>query len=203
LALACCGVVDDDVNASSSDVVTLTSATAEDDLGAVAHRLIREKLAKDATLTIHDATSWARRELPEAAFAAMRREGEDDSDAARARWDQRQRGGWSTASYSSGSYMVTGPQPKPPRGSSDYVGPKPPTRDEWWERADPETRAEWVLAFFAEESDLFEVGARTSTECPTCSGKGLETVTTVGGQPQRRLCLRCVGTGHDIAVRFR
>lgn len=185
-------------------------ATAAD-LPQVALGLVEEAVAPRSPTDwpLADAVAWVRRELPDLAVAAWAAQlsGDTGVEQARAReqWTARVRGGWTMASYGSGSFIVAPPSPRPParRSSPDYEGPSPPTRDQWWERADPDTRSQWLFAYFGEHSDLFEVGPQQYTPCTACSGAGVETVPAPSGEPLRRLCLRCAGVGADATVSFR
>ena len=80
----------------------------------------------------------------------------------------------------------------------------PPTRDAWWAAESVEGRTQWMLAYFVEQSGLFEVAPqREKTACPTCGGTGLERHGLVGGRFLEVLCTRCHGACFDEAVKFR
>lgn len=167
------------------------------------HKLIATQV-RDPEVELADVVAWTRRELPEAAYAALaadfRRWDDVTPDEARAFWQQRLTSAWRTASYGSGTFIVERPKVTPPKrkpGSGAAAGrtPKPPTRDLWWRRASRLTRSSWVMAYFAERSGLFELSQdKTRMPCPTCGGKGFK---------GRHICPRCGGTLADRRVRFR
>ncbi len=169
-------------------------------------RLIAEKL-KGATLDLSAAVSWARRDLEQATFLEVARSLQAVDDVSltetRAFWDQRRRGAWRTASYGSGSFILAGRRPSPPRRQKGPRLPKPPTSEGWWARQDRKTRASWLTAYFAEHSGLFEVGEGASVACSTCAGSGLEKHRLQNGAEVTFLCRRCAGVRFDRVVRYR
>ncbi|MDA1194624.1 MAG: hypothetical protein O2894_05510, partial [Planctomycetota bacterium] len=158
----------------------------------VVQDLIKDKV-EEKGVGLADASAWTRRELPEMAFQqlAERFSRRDDvtPEEARTFWDNRKKSSWRTVTYGSGTFIVNPPKIKPPQrkasgnkknnnqgGAAPKVTlPKPPTRDQWWEtEADPKTRGYWLLAYFVENSGLFEVAEEPKlTPCPQCIGEGL------------------------------
>lgn len=182
----------------------------------IVERAIKKKLGeKDVTLS--DVTGWTRRDLPEQAFKELEerfaRKDDVTPDEVRQFWENRRKGSWRTAGYGAGTFIVEKPQIQAPKrtggggGSGGQPGPaftppKPPTRDQWWAHAAPRDRESWVLAFFVENSGLFEVGEPKWVNCPTCGGVGLLSTLTGGGEVAY-LCTRCGGARRDKTVRFR
>lgn len=192
----------------------------------IVRKLIEAKVReKDCTLA--DARSWAKRDLPDAAFAALaERMGKIDTvtvEEVRGWWDTRWQGvaksGWSRASYGSGTFIARKPRIQPPRPSAGGQAnrpqggggaapamqlPKPPTQDEWWTKADNATRASWLMAQFVETSQLFEVAEDDdASPCRTCQGQGIISKTGQTGQTVSYLCDRCAGAMVDVTVKFR
>jgi hypothetical protein len=177
---------------------------------------------REPELGLSDVTSWTRRELPDAAFeqlTAMMQERDDSVTNAEARafWDARKKSGWKTATYGAGTFIVDPPKLRPPKrkrssgkqkrpkgGAAKFEVPKPPTRDSWWKDAAPAHRASWVMAFFAENSELFEVSDTFRfSVCTVCNGAGLESHRTQSGDLIKFLCRRCGGAQRDRRVQFR
>jgi len=181
----------------------------------IVKKLIEAKV-KEKDLTLTDATSWTKRELPTLAFdkLAERMQKADDVNAAEAQafWDARNSRIWSSANYGSGTFIIAPAKVKPAKarggGKRQNAGPKlptpkPPTRDEWWARKKRE-RASWVMAFFVERSELFEVDSAPKLRpCPKCNGQGLESKTTTSGATWQYRCTRCAGSQFDRTIRFR
>jgi hypothetical protein len=170
----------------------------------------------------NDVQSWAKRELTELAFADLAKDLQRKDPAvtveeAKAFWEARPKKGWLHASYGRGTFVVDPPKIKPPSGqgggSSRSGGggptvkleiPKPPTRDSWWLGETTEGRRAWILAYFAENSGLFEVAPkREKKPCDICQGAGLETKSLTGGGALSYLCTRCAGAQYDQTVKFR
>lgn len=193
----------------------------------IVRRLIEAEV-RDKDVTLADARSWAKRELPDAAFEALaERMNKIDAvtvDEVRLWWDTRWQGvaksGWSRASYGSGTFIARKPRIQPPRASAGNQGnrpqqggggaaptmqlPKPPTQDEWWVKADTPTRASWLMAQFVETSQLFEVAEDDdASPCRTCQGQGIISKTSQTGQTVSYLCDRCAGAMVDVTVKFR
>ncbi len=184
-------------------------------------KLIKDKVQEDG-LALSDASAWTRRELPELAFAelAERFSRRDDvtPEEARTFWDNRRKSSYRTVSYGSGTFIVMPAKIKPPKrrnttkkrrnsgGAAPKVTlPKPPTRDQWWEtKADTKQRTNWIMAFFVENSGLFEVAEEPKlTPCVQCNGQGLESMRTQTGDNVRFICRRCAGSQNDKRVKFR
>lgn len=194
----------------------------------VVRRLIEAKV-RDKDVTLADARSWAKRDLPDAAFEALtERMNKIDAvtvEEVRAWWDTRWQGvaksGWSRASYGSGTFIARKPRIQPPRPSGGGQAnrpqggggggaapamqlPKPPTQDEWWAKADNTTRASWLMAQFVETSQLFEVAEDDdASPCRSCQGQGIISKTSQTGQTVSYLCDRCAGAMVDVTVKFR
>jgi hypothetical protein len=178
-------------------------------------KLIETKV-KEKDLTLTDATSWTKRELPTLAFEALaeRMQKADDVNAAEAQafWDARKKRIWSSANYGSGTFIISPAKVKPARSSGGanrqnagpkLPTPKPLTRDEWWAQKKKE-RASWVMAFFVERSELFEVDSEPKLRpCPKCNGEGLESKTTTSGATWQYRCTRCAGSQYDRSIRYR
>ena len=179
-------------------------------------KLIEAK-CKEKDITLTDATSWTKRDLPTLAFEklAERMQKADDVNPAEAQafWDQRKRRIWSSANYGSGTFIIAPAKVKPARArrggnNRQNAGPKmptpkPPTRDEWWAQKKSE-RASWLMAFFVERSELFEVDSEPKLRpCPKCNGAGLESKTTTSGATWQYRCTRCAGSQYDRTVRYR
>lgn len=186
-------------------------------------KLIETKV-REKDLKLSEAKSWARKELPEAAFAALtaRMETKDEVTPmeARAYWDTRWEGvtksGWHRTSYGSGSLIpypgkLLPPKPKPPpKNAPQQQGPAPkvtlpkaPTPDQWWAKAGPE-RVPWLMAHFVQTSGLFEVSDDLEkAPCVMCAGKGIITKSAQTGELISYICDRCGGTQADYTVKFR
>ncbi len=175
---------------------------------------------KDVGLS--DVTGWTRSDLPELAFKLLgelfSKKDDVTPEEARAFWDARPKSSWRTANYGSGTFIVEPPKIKPPKkrrssskkkktggGAAAPVKiPKPPTRDQWWQRAGTKERQQWIMAFFAENSGLFEVAEEAKYKlCGQCNGIGLESERTQSGQTLTYLCTRCGGAQKDKRVKFR
>ena len=186
----------------------------------IVQKMIKEKV-EEKDLALSDASAWTRRELPEMAFAALaeRFQRRDDvtPEEARTFWDNRRKSGWRTVTYGSGTFIVMPAKIKPPKRRSNtkqrrntgaapkVTLPKPPTRDQWWEtKADRKEKTNWVMAFFVENSGLFEVADEPKlTACPQCNGQGLESMRLQTGDTARFICRRCAGSQNDKRVKFR
>ncbi|MDJ0973568.1 MAG: hypothetical protein QNJ98_03845 [Planctomycetota bacterium] len=177
-------------------------------------RIRLKEIVREKTVRITDAVAWTRRELPEEMMVAVAQWLNRDGGAgvtvesAKEHWAARPRATWLSAKYGSGTYIVKPPRPNPGRRATKMPEgvklPKPPTRDEWWQRASPNERAEWVLAYFVENSGLFELADDAkSTKCPVCNGAGMEQKILSNGVPITYVCTRCAGVGRDHTVRFR
>ncbi len=182
---------------------------------------IRKKTA-EKSIGLSDVTAWTRRELPEAFFvdnatwAGMAKPVRPE--VARKLWEERKRGGWHAASFGSGTFIVRPPGPKPRRRIPSAQGrpagkdaadhhvklPTPLTRDQWWRRASVRDRTDWVLAFFVQQSGLFDVHDEEATaRCRMCNGSGQESKMLSSGDRISYLCTRCAGVRHDVTVRYR
>ncbi len=185
----------------------------------ILERLIKRRVT-EKDITLADATAWTRRELPELAFGELltRFQRRDDvtPDEVRQFWENRNKGSWRTSTYGSGTFIVEKPQIQAPKARSGgnqgsqgggaapvFQPPKPPTRDQWWAAATPSDRENWLMAFFAENSGLFEVGEAKWTNCPTCNGRGLESKSLSSGGVMEYICTRCAGSPRDKRVKFR
>ncbi len=195
---------------------------AKINLPKIVQKLIKVKVQEDE-IALADASAWTRRELPEAAFDALseRFNKRDDvtPEEARTFWDNRRKSGWRTVTYGSGTFIVMPAKITPPKrrnnnrkrrnsggGAAPKVTlPKPPTRDQWWEtKADPKQRANWIMAYFVENSGLFEVADEPKlTPCPQCNGAGLESQRLQTGDSLKFICRRCAGSQNDKRVKFR
>ena len=177
-------------------------------LPKLAQRLIDARVREHGG-GITDATAWSRRELPDALFEAlakhMRRQDDVKPAEASAFWKQRPRRSWRTVTYGSGSFIILGPGPRPPRkGKAKGRGiPRPPTRDEWWDRSDLKTRSGWLFAYFVEHSELFDTTDARGKPCAQCGGTGFERHRLQNGLFAQFLCRRCAGTQTDRALRYR
>ncbi len=178
---------------------------------------------RDRDLTLSDATNWARKELVDEAFkvlaANMSKHDEVTPEQARTFWDGRKkRRNWHSATYGAGTFVVRPPkvkQPKRRRSSSRKRKkssgprvkidiPKPPTKEQFWERAKGAARSSWLMAFFVENSDLFEIHPKERlSKCPLCNGVGLRTKSMSNGTQIQHLCERCAGAQMDVRIRFR
>jgi hypothetical protein len=186
-------------------------------------RMIQDRV-KDRNMAITDVTAWTRRELPDAAFAKLaERMGRYDAqvtpEQARAFWEGRARTSWRRVTYGSGTFIVDPPKMEPPKprpgggqarpggsggGAAPRVAiPKPPSRDQWWAAAGTEDRTNWALAFFIEQSDLFELADPDRRNCDRCQGEGLLHQTLQTGQVLSYLCVRCGGARFDKIVKYR
>jgi hypothetical protein len=186
-------------------------------------KLIKPKV-QEKDVTLSDMTAWTRRELPDEAFKllaeSMAKRDDVTPEEARAFWENRRKGGWRTATYGAGTFIVNPPKIKPPkrrrrnrssssRGGSRGAGPsitipKPPTRDGWWAKAAVKERVQWVMAFFAQNSGLFEVSEEPKwSNCIQCNGEGLESKRLSTGELMQYLCTRCGGAQRDMRVQFR
>ena len=147
---------------------------------------------RETGISITDALAWARCDLTDAAFrvvaAGLARFDDVTPEEARALWESRPRGAWRTASFGSGTFIVR-PSPGGERGA-----PRPPTRDRWWTSAPARERASWILAFFVQDSGVFEVEAPKTRPCATCGARGV-----VRGAA----CPRCHGARGEITARYR
>ncbi len=181
-----------------------------------------EKKVKEKDIGLTDATAWTRKQLPEDAFKALaERMGKRDDvtpEEAQTFWDGRKKRQWTNRSYGAGTFIVKPPQIKPPSskprgGGGNRQGgggaaprikiPKPPTRDQWWAKAKSKERASWVMAYFAQNSGLFEVGDPKFSPCKLCHGAGLLHKQMQTGATLSYLCIRCGGAQQDMKVHFR
>jgi len=184
-------------------------------------KLIKAKV-QEKDVGLSDVTAWTRKSLVEEAFAALaarlqRRDEAVTPEEARAFWEGRRKSGWKYANYGAGTFIVEPPKIKPPKrrrsrrpkggrgGAAAQVRiPKPPTRDQWWARAVTKDRQQWIMAFFVENSDLFEVAEEAKySQCPKCNGVGLESKSLQTGGSLQYLCTRCGGAQRDKRVKFR
>ena len=156
--------------------------------------LIRSQVQR-VDVSLADVTAWARRELPDAAFAAVRASLAKLDDVTPEEvvrfWDERRRFNSRRASYGGGTYIV-----EPPAGT-------PPTRDAWWDAAPTAERVAWTLAFFIERSGLFEVRKREQLTCPLCRGTGRVTRRLASGAVLTYLCSRCHGLTYEVLLHYR
>jgi hypothetical protein len=183
-------------------------------------RMIKEKV-QEKEIGLSDVRSWTRRDLPDRAFEVL---GEmlnkrDDVTAAEARgfWETRKKSGWRTATYGAGTFVVDKPKIKPPKrkrnnkkrnnrgGAAPSIEiPKAPTQDTWWARAGVKERVQWVMAFFVENSGLFEVSENYKySVCTICNGVGLQTMNLSSGDQLSYICTRCAGAQRDKRVQYR
>jgi len=177
---------------------------------------------QEKDIGLADATAWTRRELPELAFKILSerfaRRDDVEPDEARTFWDNRKKSGWRTVTYGSGTFIVSPAKVKPAKRRSNtkrrnsgggaapkVTLPKPPTRDQWWEtKANTKQRMHWIMAFFVENSGLFEVADEAKlTPCPQCNGAGLESQRLQTGDTLKFICRRCAGSQTDKRVRYR
>jgi hypothetical protein len=186
----------------------------------IVENLIAEKV-KEKDVEMQEVLGWTRRELPEKAFTAlaerMTKRDPVSPEEARTFWEGRPKGGWRRVSYGDGTQFIEPPKVKPPKrraassaarqnakGPAPKIDiPKPPTKDEWWAKADRGDRENFVFAYFAENSELFELGEREYKNCPTCVGTGLISKALSNGETLVYLCTRCGGAQQDILVKFR
>jgi hypothetical protein len=186
-------------------------------------KVCKEQIAKkvrEKDVLITDVTSWARRELPDAAFVALaermkKRDSTVTPEEARSFWEARPKRGWNKVNYGGGTFIVsppkiTPPKAKPPAPRRNNQGPavqlqppKPPTRDSWWQSAKSNERENWVLGWFVENSQLYEVGEHELHPCPLCNGVGLISKPLQTGDVWVYLCNRCGGAQNDITVKYR
>jgi hypothetical protein len=183
--------------------------------------LIKSKVSEDE-VGLSDVTAWTRRELPDLAFgeltALFNKKDDVSPEETRAFWENRPKSNWKTATYGAGTFIVEPPKIKPPKrkapsknkkssggGAAPAIKiPKPPTRDQWWEGAGTAHRQSWIMAFFVENSGLFEVSDKpTYSKCGKCNGEGLESKRFQTGAVLYYLCTRCGGAQRDKRVRFR
>jgi hypothetical protein len=189
-------------------------------------RLIEAKV-REKDFKLSDAKSWARKELPEAAFKAltekMGTKDEVTDVEARQYWDTRwqgmTKGSWLRASYGSGSLIpypgkLAPPKPKPagnnPNKGGNNQGPAPkltlpkaPTPDQWWNTHGGE-RVSWLMAHFVQTSALFEVSDDLEKKpCLGCQGSGIKSSLSQTGESIPYLCDRCGGAQADYTVKFR
>ncbi len=164
-----------------------------------------------------DVRAWARKSLADDAFRSMAKDWTrlDDvsPEEARVFWANRKRSAWSSVSYGSGTFIVEPAKQRPakrkPKKSTGASGPgvtvpKPPTPDQWWAKASQRERMDWILAWFVENSDLFDVDPTPlRANCPRCHGKGTLSMRTADGAVHRYLCTRCAGSQQDRRVKFR
>ena len=197
---------------------------AKIDFPKIVEKMIKEKV-QEKDIGLADVTAWTRRELPDLAFAELaarfaRRDDAVTAEQARTFWDNRKKSGWRTVTYGSGTFIVNPAKVQPakksnnnPKKSAPNKGgaapkvtiPKPPTRDQWWEqKADPKQRMYWVMAYFVENSGLFEVAEEPKwVPCVQCQGTGLESQRLQTGDTLKFICRRCAGCQNDKRVRFR
>lgn len=197
----------------------------------VCEKLIEPKV-KERGIKLADIRSWVRRDLPDAAFAAlgekMARIDDVTPEEVRGYWEKRwegvQKSGWTRRTYGAGTFVIHKPTIKPPKprpaGQGGNAGgrggqggggaapavqiPKPPTDDEWWASASPSERVQWTMALFATTSGLFEVSEDVERRpCMLCQGRGLITKTLQTGDQLSYLCTRCGGAMADVTVKFR
>jgi len=183
--------------------------------------LIADKI-REKGVAITDVTGWTRRGLPEDAFKllaekAMAKYDDVTPEEAKTLWDGRSKRQWRRVTYGGGTFIVDPPKIKPPKrraggggsrgqkkgGGGQVEIPKPPTRDQWWEQASVREREQWVLAYFIENSELFELGEKEYRPCPMCHGVGLLSKTLQTGDVLSYLCTRCGGAQQDVIVKFR
>jgi hypothetical protein len=186
-------------------------------------KLIKDKVKAKET-PINDVLAWTRKELAEEAFADLAKQLQTAYDPAvtteetKTLWDARPKrpNSWKTVGYGSGSFIVNPPQIKPPTNNRPQGGnrsggsgpqvqfkpPPPPTRDTWW--ASTNERATWVLAFFVENSGLFEIDPKKiKSPCSLCLGEGLIRKALSSGGELAYLCTRCGGSQYDISIRWK
>ncbi|MFV1959263.1 MAG: hypothetical protein ACC662_07605 [Planctomycetota bacterium] len=193
----------------------------------IVEALIEDKVReKDIQMT--DVTSWSRKELPDSVFEKlaekyMKRYDDVTPEEARTFWDRRlearRKPRWRKATYGAGTFIVDPPKIKPPKrrsgggnrrpsrkggGAAPRIKiPPPPKRDSWWAKAKPRERVQWVLSYFAERSELFELGERSYRPCLLCHGVGLLSMQLQTGDTLWYLCPRCGGAQQDVIVKFR
>ena len=181
-------------------------------------RIMKQVTQKDVTLS--DVVAWTRRELPEAFWEELGKgvgaRAIPPRAYAESTWAGRSKSGWFHASYGSGTYIVTPSKPTPPRKDRHdrlpeavkkklkLDPPKPPTRDEWWAHGSRALRTDWTLAYFVENSGIFEVADEPRfTKCRSCTGEGYQGRKLESGLSVSYLCHRCGGVGADKTVRYR
>ncbi len=203
---------------------TRMSKEAGDRFVKIAQKLIAAKV-KPKDTAINDVLGWARKQLPDEAFdellqALQHFDSAVTIEETKTFWEGRPKkpNGWKSARYGSGSFIVEPPKIKPPSnqggGNRPQRGgggggpaptikiPSPPTRDTWW--TDTKERPEWTLAYFVENSGLFEVAPKKEkSQCDLCGGAGLITKALSNGGQLSYLCNRCGGAQYDLTVKFR
>lgn len=209
----------------AADRTTFMSKKARDNFVKKAQKLIYDKVKpKDAVM--NDVQAWTRKELPEEAFAELAKllktyDSAVTPEETKTFWEGRPKkpNVWKKASYGSGSFIIEPAKIKPPTGGGGGGGrpqprqgggpapqikiPPPPNREGWWNTALSE-RAEWVLAYFVENSGLFEVAPkRDKSACALCLGEGLIIKILSGGGQLIYLCTRCGGSQYDLTVKYR
>ena len=200
-----------------------TSAVPRNEATVFADVWLRQRISKkvaEKDTGLSDVVAWTRRELLEELWEVLARHMGARKPATREftqrAWAQRVKSGWGSASYGSGTYIVTPARRRPPRKDRwknlpDAVQkkmgiklPKPPTRDQWWAQASNSERVQWTLAFFVENSGLFEVAEEARyTKCVSCTGEGHQVRTLPEDITFSYLCHRCAGVARDKTVRYR
>jgi hypothetical protein len=198
---------------------------ARNELPKIAERLIEEKV-KEKDVTLSDATGWTRRQLPDLLFQAlgtkMTQKDDVTPEEARTFWEGRRKIGWIRKSYGAGTFVQYPPKIKPPTQRSNPSGgqnrpsggsqgpapvfqpPKPPTKDQWWAAARASERTQFLMAWFGQNSGLFDVDEDLEYRpCILCHGVGLLSKTFQSGAKVDYLCTRCGGARNDVTVKFR
>ena len=212
VAMGALGKTEEPTVEASAPEVSKTAGLMPRTVQWLRSRLRKKVREKDIRIT--DAVAWTRRELPEEMMLTiakwLTRDGASrfNVEAAQEHWGARPRATWLTAKYGSGTFIVKPPRPKPGRRATKVPDgvklPKPPTRDQWWQGASTSERTDWVLAYFVENSGLFELSDEMkSTKCRACNGVGMEQKVLSSGETITFLCTRCAGVGQDHTVRFR
>ena len=209
----------------TAERTTFMSKKAGDNFVKKAQKLIADKVKpKDAVMS--DVQAWTRKELPEEAFAELTKLLQTydlavTPEETKTFWEGRPKkpNVWRKASYGSGSFIIEPAKIKPPTGGGGGGGrppprpgggpappikiPPPPHRAGWGDTPLSE-RAEWILAYFVENSGLFEVAPkRDKSACALCLGEGLIRKVLSGGGQLVYLCTRCGGTQYDLTVKYR
>lgn len=184
---------------------------ARHEFPGICRRLIEAKV-KEGGLSLEAARAWAKKDLADAAFAALaKRMAAWHAVDARPYWEARReesgRSPWLRASYGSGSFIVYPAKILPPRvparGPAPVALPVPPTPEAWWTTHAAE-RAPWLMASCVNASGLFEVAEATEqVPCAACQGEGIKELKTRTGATVTYLCDRCAGTRFDYTVLFR
>ena len=201
---------------------TYFASEAGKNLVKAVEKLIVAKV-KDKEAQFTEIQAWAKKELADQAMLELAKilQGKDESvtpEDTGGFWKNRPKKTWWHATYGKGTFVAFPPLIKPPQnrnqpssGGGNRSGPtvnipipKAPTRDSWWAAENTEGRKQWMLAYFVENSGLFDVAPKhEKSTCPQCEGSGIETKSLSGGSSLQYLCTRCAGAQQDQAVKYR